>query len=117
MAIPHPTAINYVEADELLTIDFADGVSITYPARLLRGFCPCARCQGHGAGPAKWKPPYTTRGYVVENVSPVGSYAICILWGDGHDTGIYSYATLRNIDVSNFDFDAMTSESELPLRE
>ena len=77
MAIPHPTQINYVEADEVLIIDFADGLSITYPTRLLRGFCPCARCQGHGAGPPTWKPA-SPRGYLVENVSPVGSYTMQI---------------------------------------
>ena len=31
----------------------------------------------------------------VEDVTPVGNYAICIAWGDGHDTGIYTFASLR----------------------
>ena len=99
----------------MLQVDFVDGVSIAYPAKYLRGFCPCARCQGHGGGPDTWTPPANPRGWIIENVSPVGTYAFCIVWGDGHDTGIYSFEMLRRMDVANFDADAMTAESEIPL--
>jgi DUF971 family protein len=27
-------------------------------------------------------------------VSPVGNYALALAWGDGHDTGIYSFEFL-----------------------
>jgi len=27
----------------------------------------------------------------------VGNYALSIIWGDGHDTGIYSYRWLRQL--------------------
>ena len=30
-------------------------------------------------------------------VSPVGNYALSIIWSDGHSTGIYSWQTLRAI--------------------
>ena len=30
-------------------------------------------------------------------ITPVGRYAITILWSDGHDTGIYSFETLRRL--------------------
>ena len=113
--IPHPTQIKYLEAEGTLLVDYVDGLSIAYPTKYLRGFCPCARCQGHGGGPATWTPPASERGWVVENVSPVGTYAFCIVWGDGHDTGIYSFEMLRKMDVGNFDASTMTPESEIPL--
>jgi DUF971 family protein len=30
-------------------------------------------------------------------ISPVGNYAIQIVWSDGHSTGIYSFDLLRKI--------------------
>ena len=33
----------------------------------------------------------------MENVEPVGNYAIRIHWNDGHSSGIYSYDHLRQI--------------------
>ena len=33
----------------------------------------------------------------VVDVIPVGRYAIQIRWGDGHDTGIYTYDSLRRM--------------------
>ncbi len=33
----------------------------------------------------------------VVDVVPVGRYAIQIRWGDGHDTGIYTYDSLRRM--------------------
>ena len=35
--------------------------------------------------------------YTVTSVSGVGSYAIKICWGDGHDLGIYSWEHLRRL--------------------
>lgn len=113
--IPHPTEVRYLEDEQLLRIVFVDDLVVDYPTPFLRGFCPCARCQGHGAGPPTWTPAPHPAAYVVENVSPVGTYALCVVWGDRHDTGIYSFETLRRMDVAGFDVDAMTPETELPL--
>ena len=33
----------------------------------------------------------------VDDVTPVGNYAMCIAWGDGHDTGIYTFANLLEL--------------------
>jgi DUF971 family protein len=30
-----------------------------------------------------------------ERIEPVGNYAIRIVWSDGHDTGLYTWQTLR----------------------
>lgn len=94
---PHPTAIEYVQAEHLLRMTFSDGHVADYPTRYLRGYCPCAHCQGHGSGPPRWKEVSHVRQIEVEDVAQIGNYAICITWGDGHDTGIYSFQNLRSM--------------------
>jgi DUF971 family protein len=31
----------------------------------------------------------------IKALNPVGAYAVQIVWSDGHDTGIYSFESLR----------------------
>jgi len=76
-------------------IDWADGHKSVYPHEVLRGYCPCAGCQGHS----------NTISFVaaqgtaleIDDLEPVGNYALCIHWFDGHDTGLYSYKYLRSL--------------------
>lgn len=94
---PHPTRVHYIQADHKLELTFSDGLDVVLPTVYLRGYCPCAKCQGHGAGPPKWVPVVRDAQARIEDVSPVGSYAICILFADGHDTGIYTFESLRQM--------------------
>lgn len=89
-----PTHVEYVDARHILRVEFDDGRTFEIPTVHLRGYCPCARCQGHSAGPPRWIPVTSWRMATVDNVTPVGNYAMCISWGDGHDTGIYTFAGL-----------------------
>ena len=89
-----------------IEIDWKDGHHSSYSVALLRDECPCAVCTGaHGTEPQKtsfaqqradpfqmYKPAPK-----MNDVEPVGNYAIRILWNDGHSSGIYSYDHLRNI--------------------
>ncbi|MCC6528553.1 MAG: DUF971 domain-containing protein [Polyangiaceae bacterium] len=74
-------------------ITWADGHQGLYPNKILRGYCPCAGCQGHGG----------TRSFIeggdseLREVTPVGNYALQLTWGDRHDTGIYTFAYLRSL--------------------
>ncbi len=90
----HPTEVNLKEADAMLLVTWSDGHSSDFPLRYLRGFCPCASCQGHRAGPPEFV--QTTREGIVD-VRPVGNYAMNIVWTSGHDTGIYSFKYLREL--------------------
>lgn len=92
-----PTQVEYIDADHCLRITFDDGFACDIPTVHLRGYCPCARCQGHSAGPPSWIPVTSWRMATVENVTPVGNYAMCIAWGDGHDTGIYTFTSLHEL--------------------
>jgi DUF971 family protein len=70
-----------------------------YPLRYLRGYCPCAHCQGHG-GPLRFVDVEDPR---ITRIDEVGSYAVNIVWRDSdgvplHTTGIYSFDYLRDLD-------------------
>lgn len=94
---PHPTEIRFDEEEKRLTIAFSDGEEHEYRTALLRGYCPCAHCQGHGSLPHKWNPIHHESEIVISDISQVGNYAICIAWEDGHNTGVYSFEMLRKI--------------------
>ncbi len=94
---PHPTAIRFVEDDHLLEITFSDDVTHEYRTEILRGYCPCAHCQGHGSMPHDWNELRREPEVLISDISQVGNYAICIAWEDGHNTGVYSFEILRQI--------------------
>lgn len=95
---PHPTEIEYQSAADLLRMVFSDDYVCVFPTVYLRGYCPCAHCQGHSGGPAKWVQPTSRKQVEVVNIQQVGNYALTITWGDGHDSGIYSFQLLRKMD-------------------
>lgn len=94
---PHPVEVEYKSAHHALHMTFSDDHVSVFPTHYLRGYCPCAHCQGHSGGPAKWNPSTSLRQIEVEDVQPVGNYALAITWGDGHDSGIYSFQKLREL--------------------
>jgi DUF971 family protein len=74
-------------------IDWADGHVGIYPHDILRGYCPCAGCQGHGAE-IRFIPGGDTQ---IKTIEPVGDYALNFEWGDGHNTGLYTFRYLREL--------------------
>jgi DUF971 family protein len=74
-------------------IDWADGHKGLYPHAVLRGYCPCAGCQGH-EGPIRFHAPSDTQ-QELEDLELVGNYAVRLQWFDGHGSGLYSYRYLR----------------------
>lgn len=82
-----------------IQIDWKDGHHSEYGLAYLREHCPCAQCAGtHGAPPAAANPfPLYQPALKIEEVEPVGRYAIRLRWSDGHSTGIYSYEHFRRI--------------------
>lgn len=92
-ASPRPRAVRAPHGARVLTIEWADGLRSELPHRLLRGYCPCAGCQGHGGGIR-----YLTEGSdELTVVEAVGAYALGLAWADGHASGIYTFAYLRRL--------------------
>ena len=95
MATPKPTEINVHTKSKTLEISFDDGERFVMPAEYLRCFSPSAEVQGHGPGQEVLQ---VGKEHVnIEQVDPVGNYAICIHFDDGHNTGIYSWDTLYKL--------------------
>ena len=67
----------------------------TYTYDRLRGFCPCAMCQGHAALEIRFHPP--AQPVDITSIQPVGNYGLSIAFSDGHGTGIYRFEFLREI--------------------
>ena len=83
-----------------IRIEWKDGHRSEYSLRYLRDHCPCAGCAGtHGPPAEKSSNPFQfyQPALKIEEVEPVGNYAIRLKWSDGHDTGFYSYEHFRNI--------------------
>jgi DUF971 family protein len=72
---------------QTLTIVWGDGHQSVYPLEALRLTCPCAECQGE----------HENMGKRVDDIRPVGNYAVQIFWGDGHNSGLYTWEHLRGI--------------------
>jgi DUF971 family protein len=78
-----------------LRLTWSDGHTADYDYDFLRGWCPCAGCQGHSGLKIRYLPPASP--VVPTAIQPVGNYAISIAWSDGHATGIYRFDFLREI--------------------
>jgi DUF971 family protein len=93
-ATPWPTDIRVKRRDRVLEIDFDDGHRFALPAELLRVESPSAEVQGHGEGKQLVA---GKRDVGIVDVEMVGNYAIRIIFDDGHDTGLYSWAYLHEL--------------------
>lgn len=77
-------------------IDWGDGHKSVYPHDILRGYCPCAGCQGH-TGTIKFQKHEEGIALEIEDIATVGNYALSLKWFDGHESGLYSYKYLRSL--------------------
>lgn len=96
-----PTHVKAPRNARVLEITWADGHRGIYPHEILRGYCPCATCQGH-SGTIKFVPggEYETRfvpggDLELRDIEQVGNYALRFVWGDLHETGLYTFRYLR----------------------
>ena len=96
---PWPAELRVFKAEGRIEIDFSDGKSCSLPAEYLRVESPSAEVQGHG--PSQKKIVSGRRHVKITAVEPVGHYAIRIVFDDKHDTGIYSWAYLRELGDSH----------------
>jgi len=89
---PAPTEVHAPRGASALEIVWDDGERTRYTHRLLRGLCPCARCQGH-SGQTRF-----VDGDHAElvDIEEVGDYALRLVWPDC-GTGLYSFEYLRSL--------------------
>jgi len=96
-----PEELRAPKGARVVEIVWADGVTTSIHHRVLRGFCPCAHCQGH-QGPIEWveaTDALAEGALELADIAEVGQYALQLTWGDGHGTGIYSFGYLRELSA------------------
>jgi DUF971 family protein len=98
----HPQKLEIVESNRL-RITWSDGRIRDYPVRELRDRCPCATCREKRNAPPP--PPLQlpiisaaeAQPLRIAAMKPVGNYAYSIDFSDGHNTGIYTLDSLREL--------------------
>jgi DUF971 family protein len=96
---PHPTKLELTAANRL-RIAWSDGPTREYAVRELRDKCPCATCREKRKAPPTLLPIVTdaeTQPLRINGMKPVGNYAYSIDFSDGHDTGIFTIESLREM--------------------
>lgn len=98
----YPTKIELV-SPELLRITWNDERASEYAVKDLRDRCPCASCREkrkEASDPSELLPiisPADLQPPRIAGMKPVGNYAYCIEFGDGHDTGIFTLTFLQEL--------------------
>jgi DUF971 family protein len=92
---PVPTQITLHQASRVLEVAFADGRVYQLPCELLRVYSPSAEVRGHGPGQEVLQA--GKRDVQITAIEPVGTYAVKLVFSDGHDTGLYSWDTLYEL--------------------
>lgn len=98
---PQPESINLHQKSRILEIKFSDGKNFELSCELLRVYSPSAEVKGHGPGQSVLQ---TGKENVsIKEIDPVGHYAVKLIFDDGHDTGLYSWAYLYELGENKDD--------------
>ncbi len=99
-----------LKKDKALTIQWSDGRVSIYPIAYLRKLSPSAEAKElrkqMASNPLTVLPAGAggeSRPLTAEGIEMVGNYAVRINFSDGHSTGLYSWAYLRQIDPNQPD--------------
>ena len=95
MSTPRPTEIKLHQKSRRLEIAFDDGSRFDLSCEYLRCFSPSAEVRGHGPGQETLQ--VGKENVNITAIEPVGTYAICPRFDDGHDTGIFSWDYLHDL--------------------
>ena len=95
---PMPTEIKLHQKSRMLEIAFSDGQRFELPCEFLRVYSPSAEVRGHGPGQEVLQ--VGKKNVEITDVQPVGSYAIQLVFSDGHDSGLYSWDYLHDLGVN-----------------
>lgn len=93
-----PTDIKLHQKSRTLEVSFDDGSHFKFPCEYLRVYSTSAEVRGHGPGQGVLQ--IGKENVNIVNIEPVGSYAVCLHFDDGHDTGIYSWEWLHYLGTN-----------------
>jgi DUF971 family protein len=86
-----------LEGGDTLVIVWADEHVSRFTLVELRRSCTCAQCRElRDRGEAIWPRPGVPETLEVTGAELVGAWGLSLRWNDRHETGIYSWETLRS---------------------
>ena len=91
----YPLEIKLHQASKLLEIKFNNQTECMLSCEFLRVYSPSAEVKGHGPGQETLQ--IHKENVAIENIEPVGQYAIKLIFSDGHNTGIYTWDYLYEL--------------------
>lgn len=90
-----PESIQLHRRSRELALHYPGGESYRLSFEFLRVHSPSAEVRGHGRGQETLQ---SGKMHVqLTEVKPVGNYALQLIFDDGHDTGLYSWAYLYEL--------------------
>lgn len=92
---PIPSEIKLHQKSNLLELAYDSGESYQLSCEYLRVFTPSAEARGHGPGQETLQT--GKRAVEISRIEPVGTYALRLVFSDGHDSGLYSWDLLYNL--------------------
>ena len=94
---PRPTEIKLHQKSRELEIAFDDGKHFRFSCELLRVYSPSAEVRGHGPGQEVLQ--VGKKNVEIAAIEPVGTYAVKLVFSDGHDTGLYSWDFFHDLGL------------------
>ncbi len=95
---PIPVNLRLHRRSRVLEIDYPGGEAHKLDCEYLRISSPSAEVRGHGSGNEILQT--GKRQVSITAIEPVGNYGVKLVFDDGHDTGIYSWAFLYDLCVN-----------------
>lgn len=92
---PLPTEIQLHRRSRTLELRFDDGARFLLPCEYLRVYSPSAEVRGHTPATAKLQVGKEAVG--ITDVRQIGTYAIKLVFDDGHDSGLYDWPYLYRL--------------------
>ena len=92
-----PSNITLNKKKNTLTVSF-EGVNYPLSSEFLRVYSPSAEVQGHKPEDAVLQ--LNKEDVLIQNIRPMGNYAVVLHFDDGHDTGIYSWTNLHHLALN-----------------
>lgn len=91
---PIPNEIKLHQKSRKLELIYEQNERYELDFEFLRVYTPSAEARGHGPGQEVLQ---TGKRHVdIERIEPVGTYALRLIFSDGHDSGLYSWDLLYN---------------------
>jgi DUF971 family protein len=94
---PVPSEIKLHQKSRMLEVVFSDGKRFELSCEFLRVYSPSAEVRGHGPGQEVLQ--VGKKNVEITDIQPVGSYAVQLVFSDGHDSGLYSWDYLYDLGV------------------